>query len=69
MLFRSLIIPTCSWIDVLLAFDMMVDLCIIHEVTPDMRGRFPLLRELCISRITSHYTTESRDKTIENILK
>lgn len=57
-----------SWIDVLLAFDIMVDLGIIYEITEDMRGKYSQLRELCINKITNYYTTESRDKAIENAL-
>ena len=58
-----------SWIDVLLAFDLMVDLGIIYEVTDDMKGKYRKLRELCINKIVNHYTTESSDKIIETILE
>jgi len=54
-----------SWVDILLTLNMLGT----EGVDEKNIGRYPLLRKLCIGKIINHYTIESRNKIIDNILK
>ena len=54
-----------SWVEVIITFQLLGDS---DEVDGNSIGRFDKLRSKCINKIVNYYTTESRDKTINNIL-
>ena len=53
-----------SWTDILLTFEILGK----DGITELMIGKFDKLKELATNKIINHYTTESRDKTISNII-
>jgi len=53
-----------SWTEILLTTNILGS----EGITEEMSGKFPLLKDYCINKIIKHYTLESREKSINNIL-
>jgi len=53
-----------SWTEILLTTNILGS----EGITEEMHGKFPLLKDYCINKIIKHYTLESREKSINNIL-
>lgn len=53
-----------SWTEVIITFQLLGS----EDVPVSAKGRFNDLKDICIDKIINYYTTESRDKIINNIL-
>lgn len=61
---ENLVSNNDSWIEVILTFQLLGN----DDVPKSASGLFDQLKKICIDKIINHYTTESRDKIISNIL-
>jgi hypothetical protein len=53
-----------SWLEVIITLQILGN----EEIDEYSRGKFDKLKNICINKIINYYTTESRDKIINNIL-
>ena len=58
------LISNPSWLEVIITLQLLGN----EEIDEDSRGKFDKLKNICINKIVAYYTTESRDKIINNIL-
>lgn len=54
-----------QWVDVLLTFEILGS----EDINDSARGKFTILKDICINKIKNYYTIESRDKSISEIIE